>query len=164
VLPELLYSEVIEVDERIAADGAVSQPLDLARGARSAAARLRPRAARGGDRADARLPPSGPRTPPGGHAARSIGFTQVSVSHEVSPLIKFVARGDTTVVDAYLSPVLRRYVDRVAAAMPGVRLQFMQSGGLTDAHASRARTRSCRDRPAASSAWRGSASVPATAT
>src|SRR5690606_37172374 len=58
------------------------------------------------------------------------------LSHQVSPLIKFVSRGDTTVVDAYLSPVLRRYVDRVAAGMPGVRLQFMQSsGGLTDAHA-----------------------------
>ena len=68
--------------------------------------------------------------------AREIGFTQVSVSHRVSPLVRFVARGDTTVVDAYLSPVLRRYVERVAAAMQGVRLQFMQSnGGLTDAHA-----------------------------
>ncbi|HLS55423.1 MAG TPA: hydantoinase B/oxoprolinase family protein, partial [Zeimonas sp.] len=68
--------------------------------------------------------------------AREIGFAQVSVSHEVSPLVRYVARGDTTVVDAYLSPVLRRYVERVAAAMPGVRLQFMQSnGGLTDAHA-----------------------------
>ncbi len=67
--------------------------------------------------------------------ARDIGFTQVSVSHEVSPLMKFVPRGDTTVVDAYLSPILRRYVEQVAAMMPGVRLFFMQSsGGLTEAH------------------------------
>ncbi len=67
--------------------------------------------------------------------ARAAGFTQVSASHETSPLMKFVSRGDTTVVDAYLSPVLRRYVDEVAAQMPGVKLLFMQSsGGLTDAH------------------------------
>ena len=65
-----------------------------------------------------------------------IGFTQVSVSHEVSPLMKLVARGDTTVVDAYLSPILRRYVDQVAAraAAGRARCMFMQSnGGLTDA-------------------------------
>ncbi|MBL8287933.1 MAG: hydantoinase B/oxoprolinase family protein, partial [Rubrivivax sp.] len=67
--------------------------------------------------------------------AREAGFTQVSVSHEVSPLMKLVSRGDTTVVDAYLSPILRRYVDQVAAQMPGVRLFFMQSsGGLAEAH------------------------------
>ncbi len=67
--------------------------------------------------------------------AHDIGFTQVSASHEVSPLMKLVSRGDTTVVDAYLSPILRRYVDQVAAQMPGVRLFFMQSsGGLTEAH------------------------------
>ncbi|WP_036251853.1 hydantoinase/oxoprolinase family protein, partial [Methylibium sp. T29] len=66
--------------------------------------------------------------------ARELGFTQVSVSHEVSPLMKFVSRGDTTVVDAYLSPILRRYVERVAAQMPGVPLYFMQSsGGLAQA-------------------------------
>jgi 5-oxoprolinase (ATP-hydrolysing) len=66
--------------------------------------------------------------------ARDIGFTQVSVSHEVSPLMKLVSRGDTTVVDAYLSPILRRYVDQVASQLGGVKLMFMQSnGGLTDA-------------------------------
>ena len=66
--------------------------------------------------------------------AREIGFTQVSTSYETSPLMKFVSRGDTTVVDAYLSPILRRYVDRVAADLGNTRLQFMQSnGGLTDA-------------------------------
>src|SRR5439155_217503 len=62
------------------------------------------------------------------------GFTQISASHRVSPLMKLVGRGDTTVVDAYLSPILRRYVEQVAAELEGVRLLFMQSnGGLTDA-------------------------------
>ena len=66
--------------------------------------------------------------------AREIGFTQVSVSHEVSPLMKFVGRGDTTVVDAYVSPILRRYVDMIAAQIGDARLMFMQSnGGLADA-------------------------------
>jgi 5-oxoprolinase (ATP-hydrolysing) len=66
--------------------------------------------------------------------ARELGFTQISTSHETSPMMKFVGRGDTTVVDAYLSPILRRYVDQVAREMPGVPLFFMQSsGGLTDA-------------------------------
>jgi 5-oxoprolinase (ATP-hydrolysing) len=66
--------------------------------------------------------------------ARRIGFTQISVSHRVSPLMKLVPRGDTTVVDAYLSPILRRYVEGVARLMPGVPLYFMQSsGGLTQA-------------------------------
>ncbi|HEV7915091.1 MAG TPA: hydantoinase B/oxoprolinase family protein, partial [Albitalea sp.] len=68
--------------------------------------------------------------------AAAVGFPQISVSHEVSPLMKLVSRGDTTVVDAYLSPILRRYVEQVAAEMPGVKLFFMQSsGGLADAHA-----------------------------
>ena len=68
--------------------------------------------------------------------ALEVGFTQISTSHEVSPMMKFVSRGDTTVVDAYLSPILRRYVAQVALEMPGVKLFFMQSsGGLTDAHA-----------------------------
>ena len=67
--------------------------------------------------------------------ASEIGFTQISVSHEVSPLMKFVSRGDTAVVDAYLSPILRRYVEQVQSSLGNVRLQFMQSsGGLTDAH------------------------------
>lgn len=66
--------------------------------------------------------------------AQEIGFTQVSVSHQVSPLMKLVARGDTTVVDAYLSPILRRYIDRVLSQLPNVRLMFMKSdGGLADA-------------------------------
>jgi 5-oxoprolinase (ATP-hydrolysing) len=66
--------------------------------------------------------------------AREIGFTQVSASHQVSPMMKLVGRGDTAVVDAYLSPLLRRYVDRIAKDLSGVRLMFMQSnGGLTAA-------------------------------
>ena len=135
VLPEMLYREVIEIDERLAADGTVVRPIDEA-GARAA---LR-RAFDDGVRAIAIALMHGYRYAVHERRlaaiAREIGFTQVSVSHEVSPLIRYVARGDTTVVDAYLSPVLRRYVERVAAAMRGVRLQFMQSnGGLTDAHA-----------------------------
>jgi 5-oxoprolinase (ATP-hydrolysing) len=66
--------------------------------------------------------------------AREVGFAQISLSHRASPLPRIVPRGDTTVVDAYLSPILRRYVDQVAAELPGVRLYFMQSsGGLTEA-------------------------------
>jgi 5-oxoprolinase (ATP-hydrolysing) len=66
--------------------------------------------------------------------AQELGFKQISVSHQVSPLMKLVSRGDTTVVDAYLSPILRRYVDQVAAEIGNdtTRLLFMQSnGGLT---------------------------------
>ncbi|MFZ4759584.1 MAG: hydantoinase/oxoprolinase family protein, partial [Burkholderiaceae bacterium] len=135
VLPELLHRDVLEVDERLAADGAVVRPLD----ADAARVGLQQAFDRG-LRAVAIVLMHAYRFPEHervlAQIARSIGFPQVSVSHEVSPLIRWVARGDTTVVDAYLSPVLRRYVDRVATAMPGVRLQFMQSnGGLTDAHA-----------------------------
>ena len=69
-----------------------------------------------------------------GEIARRIGFTQISLSHETSPLMKLVSRGDTTVADAYLSPILSRYVNQVTGELSGVRLQFMQSsGGLTDA-------------------------------
>jgi len=133
VLPELLYREVIEVDERMAADGSVVRPLDEAN------ARLALQSAFDrGLRAVAIVLMHAYRYP--AHEARlaeiagDIGYTQISVSHRSSPLISFVARADTTVVDAYLSPVLRRYVDQVAAGLPGVRLQFMQSnGGLTDA-------------------------------
>ena len=133
VLPELLHREVVEADERIGADGSVLRPLDV----EAARAALRAAAARG-LRSVAIALMHAYRHPQHervlAELAREAGFTQVSVSHEVSPLIRFVARADTTVVDAYLSPVLRRYVDRVAAGMPGVRLQFMQSsGGLADA-------------------------------
>ena len=70
-----------------------------------------------------------------GEIARAAGFTQVSESHATSPLMKLVSRGDTTVVDAYLSPILARYVDQVTRELDGVRVLFMQSnGGLADAH------------------------------
>ncbi|MFJ1298693.1 hydantoinase B/oxoprolinase family protein [Pseudomonadota bacterium AL_CKDN230030165-1A_HGKHYDSX7] len=133
-LPELLYERVIEADERVGADGAVVAPLapDALRAAMQAAYDE-------GVRAMAIVFMHAWQSPEHEQAAaaiaREIGFTQVSVSHEASPLIKFVSRGDTTVVDAYLSPILKRYVDQVAGELPGIRLMFMQSnGGLTDAH------------------------------
>jgi 5-oxoprolinase (ATP-hydrolysing) len=135
VLPELLYSRVVEADERVGADGAVVQRLD------AAALRLELQAAFDvGLRAAAIVFMHGWRYTAheqvAARLARAVGYTQISTSHETSPLMKFVSRGDTTVVDAYLSPILRRYVDQVAAEMPGVRLLFMQSsGGLTEAHA-----------------------------
>ncbi|MDN3295745.1 hydantoinase B/oxoprolinase family protein [Streptomyces ficellus] len=133
VLPEAVYDRVVEVPERIDAHGAVVRPLDLD----TVTERLR--AARdAGMRSAAVVLMHGYRHPDHelrvAEAARAAGFTQVSCSHEVSPLIKLVARGDTTVVDAYLSPILRRYVDEVAAELAGVRLMFMQSnGGLREA-------------------------------
>ncbi|HEU5296964.1 MAG TPA: hydantoinase B/oxoprolinase family protein [Burkholderiaceae bacterium] len=134
VLPELLYERVIEAVERIGAHGDVLQPLD------GGALRRELQAAfDAGIRACAIVLMHGYRYTAherqAAALARAIGFTQVSVSHQVSPLMKLVSRGDTTVVDAYLSPILRRYVDQVGAQMPGVRLFFMQSsGGLTEAH------------------------------
>ena len=135
VLPELLYAQVVEIDERMGAHGDVVQPLDEA----AARAGLQQAYDRG-LRALAIVFMHGYRYTAHEAAvariAREIGFTQVSTSHETSPMMKLVARGDTTVVDAYLSPILRRYVDQVASELPGVNLQFMQSnGGLTDARA-----------------------------
>jgi 5-oxoprolinase (ATP-hydrolysing) len=133
VLPELLYEAVAEVDERVGAHGELLEPLDEAK-ARDQLATLFQQ----GYRALAIVLMHGYRYSAHeetlGRLARETGFTQVSMSHQVSPLMKLVSRGDTTVVDAYLSPILRRYVDQVAARMDGVRLLFMQSnGGLTDA-------------------------------
>jgi 5-oxoprolinase (ATP-hydrolysing) len=134
VLPELLYEQVIEVDERYTAEGEVLKPVQLeaVRPALEAAHR------QGIDSAAIvfmhayRYPKHEQQV---AALAREIGFTQISVSHQVSPLIKLVSRGDTTVVDAYLSPILRRYVDSVARELGDVKLLFMQSnGGLTDAH------------------------------
>ncbi|MFE7505426.1 hydantoinase B/oxoprolinase family protein [Promicromonospora sp. NPDC057488] len=134
VLPEPLYSRVIEVDERIDTTGTVLRAPDL-----DALAVELDQAYRDGYRAaavvcvHAYLYPDHERAI--AELATRTGFTQVSRSAEVSPLVKLVPRGDTTVVDAYLSPVLRRYVDRVASDLTGVPLQFMQSnGGLTEAH------------------------------
>ncbi len=134
VLPELLYEQVIEANERLGAHGELVTPLDQHDLRRQLQA-----AFDDGLRACAIVFLHAYRYPAHELAAqamaREIGFTQVSVSHQVSPLMKLVPRGDTTVVDAYLSPILRRYVDQVASQMPGVRLFFMQSsGGLTEAH------------------------------
>jgi len=118
VKPDMLYERVAEVDERVRADGTVEKEPDLA------AVRRDLEAARA-DGIDAvaivfmhayRFPTHEKRV---AALAREMGFAQVSVSHEVSPLIKLVGRGDTTVVDAYLSPILRRYVARVAGEMRG---------------------------------------------
>ena len=133
VLPELLYGAAWEVDERIGAHGEVIRTADAAALRRDFAA-----AKAQGYRAVAIVFMHGYRYPAheqlAAALARECGFTQVSVSHEVSPLMKLVARGDTTVVDAYLTPVLQRYVEQVKSELPGTRLLFMQSsGGLTDA-------------------------------
>ncbi|MEO9782257.1 MAG: hydantoinase B/oxoprolinase family protein [Sedimentitalea sp.] len=137
IRPELLYESVAEMDERLDADGGVIRPLD------EAATQIALQSAYDqGLRAvaiaglHAYLNPVHEQRV--AEMAREIGFTQVSTSHEVSKLAKLVGRGDTTVVDAYLSPILRRYVDQVADALDMgracERLLFMQSsGGLTDA-------------------------------
>jgi len=135
VLPELLYTRVIEASERMGAHGELVQALDLG----SLRKQLQD-AFDAGLRSVAIVFMHGYRYTDhevqAKELAEQIGFTQISTSHGTSPLMKFVSRGDTTVVDAYLSPILRRYVDLVAADMPGVPLYFMQSsGGLTDAHA-----------------------------
>ena len=133
VLPELLYSQVTEIAERTGAHGDVLVPLDIEQTRREL-----DRVYTEGFRSIAIVLMHGYRFREHeklvADMARAIGYTHVSVSHEVSPLMKLVSRGDTTVVDAYLSPILRRYVDTVAAELTGVRLMFMQSnGGLTDA-------------------------------
>jgi 5-oxoprolinase (ATP-hydrolysing) len=132
-LPELLHERVVEIGGRVAVDGTEIEPLDEA-AARDALAA----AFADGIRAVAIVlmhawahPAHEQRL---GELAREAGFTQVSLSHQASPLPRIVPRGDTTVVDAYLSPILRRYVQQVAGELPGVRLYFMQSsGGLSEA-------------------------------
>ncbi len=132
-LPDLLYERVVEVDERIAVDGTVLRAPDL-----DALAGPLQEAYEDGIRAVAvvcmhsHLHPAHEQAV--GELAARTGFPQISLSSEVSPLMKLVPRGDTAVVDAYLSPVLRRYVQHVAHELQGVRLMFMQSnGGLTEA-------------------------------
>lgn len=138
VLPEQLPAKVVEIDERVAVDGTVLRPLDEA-AARASFEQLR---TEGFDALaivlmhgwqhrehEERL----------AALARTMGFAQVSVSHEVAPLIRLIPRGDSTVVDAYLSPVLRRYTDALAASLPSAgALRFMQSnGGLAEVGAFR---------------------------
>ncbi len=140
VLPEMLYETVVEIPERVGAHGDVVVALD------EAAARSGLQAAfDSGIRSIAIAFAHGYRYQDHeqrvADMAAEIGFSQISFSHRTSPLMKLVSRGDTTVVDAYLSPLLRRYVDQVAGDLDaeggseGPRLMFMQSnGGLTDAH------------------------------
>jgi len=132
-LPTLLYERVAELPGRVGIDGAQIEALDEA-AARAAFAT----ASADGIRACAialihawKYPDMERRLK---ELALDAGFTQVSASHEVSPLLRLVPRGDTTVVDAYLSPILRRYVEQVAAELGGTKLYFMQSnGGLAQA-------------------------------
>ncbi len=138
ILPEQLPAKVIEIDERIGADGTVLAPLDKD-SARASLAALREE----GFDAIAIVLMHGwkyrEHEAQLAALAREIGFAQVSVSHEVAPLIKLIPRGDTTVVDSYLSPVLRRYTDGLQRDLPPVeRLRFMQSnGGLAEVGAFR---------------------------
>ncbi|MCZ4290017.1 hydantoinase B/oxoprolinase family protein [Hoeflea alexandrii] len=140
ILPEQLYERVIEVDERTMADGKAVRGVDL----EALEPELAKARADGIDSVAVVLMhswqnPMHEAIVEG--ACQRAGFSQISVSHQVSPLAKLVGRGDTTVVDAYLSPILRRYVDRVAGVLgatpsgePGPTLQFMMSsGGLTAA-------------------------------
>ena len=131
VKPEMLYARVIEANERVRADGVVEHPLDtealerdleaaVADGMTSVAIVLM----------HSYVHPQHERQAAG--LARAAGFAQISVSHEVSPLIKIVGRGDTTVADAYLSPILRRYVEKVAGALgsdPAGLTPFSNAGG-----------------------------------
>ncbi|MBV8378030.1 MAG: hydantoinase B/oxoprolinase family protein [Verrucomicrobia bacterium] len=132
-LPEQIYEKVVEFDGRFSAEGEELEPSNLD-GVRSSLESLLAE----GIRSIAIVCIHGYRYPKHervlAELARNLGFDQVSSSHEVSQLIKLTNRGDTTVVDAYLSPVLARYVEGIRSALPGVRLLFMQShGGLTDA-------------------------------
>ena len=139
VRPPPLFARVVAVDERVSAEGEVLVPLDLEGARRSLRAALE-----SGLRCAAIVLMHAWRWPAHevalGALAREVGFTTVRLSHEVSPRMKFVPRGDTTVLDAYVSPVLSRYVETLVNALPGVRLRFMQSnGGLAAPEAFRGR-------------------------
>jgi 5-oxoprolinase (ATP-hydrolysing) len=133
VLPTMLYSQVVEISARYNAQGQelspvnpqqVQQDLQTAfdEGIRSCAIVLMH---------SYRYPDHETQV---AAIAKSIGFTHISISHQVSPAIKLISRGDTTVVDAYLTPILRRYVNQVTGQLPGVPLMFMKSdGGLVKA-------------------------------
>jgi 5-oxoprolinase (ATP-hydrolysing) len=134
-LPTMLYERVAEIAGRVAVDGTEVEALDEA----AAKAALAAAKADGIEAVAIALihawkyPALEKRL---GELAAQAGFTQISLSHEASPLLRLVPRGDTTVADAYLSPILRRYVDQVAAGLDGAQLYFMQShGGLAEAHA-----------------------------
>ncbi|MCU0533221.1 MAG: hydantoinase/oxoprolinase family protein [Hydrococcus sp. Prado102] len=133
VLPTMLYERVIEVEERYDARGNELTPIKVETVQKDLQSVYE-----AGIRSCAIVFMHGDRYPHHerqvAQIAQEIGFTQISISHQVSPLMKLVSRGDTTVVDAYLTPILRRYVNRVASQLPGVRLMFMKSdGGLVAA-------------------------------
>ena len=151
-LPALLHERVIEVAARIDAHGEEVAPLDESDveaalcGAYAGGYHCLPSLmhALGNPDHEKRI----------GDIARRVGFAQVSLSHAVCPMIKIVSRGDTTVVDAYLSPVLRRYIDRAAASASRVRLLFNAIARRPDRCASlQARMQFCPSPAGASSAW-----------
>lgn len=133
ILPKMLYEQVIEVSERYDAQGNELIPVNVEQVRADLKAVYQT-----GIRSCAIVFIHSDRYPQHeqqvAQIAAEIGFTQISVSHQVSPLIKLVSRGDTTVVDAYLTPILRRYVNQLVSQLPDIRLMFMKSdGGLTDA-------------------------------
>ncbi|WP_353929528.1 hydantoinase/oxoprolinase family protein [Okeanomitos corallinicola TIOX110] len=133
ILPTMLYEQVIEIDERYDANGNELKPVNLEQVKQDLQT-----AYHTGIRSCAIVFMHSDRYPKHeqqiAKIAQEIGFTQISISHQVSPLMKLVSRGDTTVVDAYLTPILRRYVNQVSSHLPNVKLMFMKSdGGLTDA-------------------------------
>jgi 5-oxoprolinase (ATP-hydrolysing) len=147
IKPDMLYERVAEVDERVRADGTVEQEPDLD----AVRAELEAAKAEGIDAVAIvfmhayRFPEHEKRV---AALAREIGFAQVSVSHEVSPLIKLVGRGDTTVVDAYLSPILRRYVARVAGEMQSAPSPRLREEGRGEGALPSAQTRGDAPSPA----------------
>ncbi|MEH1838688.1 MAG: hydantoinase/oxoprolinase family protein [Nostoc sp.] len=133
VLPTMLYEQVIEIDERYDAHGNELMPVNIEQAKNDLLAVYHT-----GIKSCAIVFMHSDRYPKHeqeiAKIAQEIGFTQISVSHQVSPLMKLVSRGNTTVVDAYLTPILRRYVNQVASQLPGVKLMFMKSdGGLVAA-------------------------------
>ncbi len=133
VLPTMLYEQVVEIDERYDTHGEELTRVNIEQVTKDLQAVYNT-----GIRSCAIVLMHSYRSPNHeqqvAQLALTIGFTQISVSHQVSPLMKLVSRGDTTVVDAYLTPILRRYVNQVASQLPDVRLMFMKSdGGLVAA-------------------------------
>ncbi|MBN3925759.1 hydantoinase/oxoprolinase family protein, partial [Nostoc sp. NMS4] len=133
ILPTMLYEQVIEIDERYDANGNELIPINIEQVKSDLQAVYHTRI-----RSCAIVFMHSDRYPKHeqeiAQLAQEIGFTQISVSHQVSPLMKLVSRGDTTVVDAYLTPIMRRYVNQIASQLPSVKLMFMKSdGGLVAA-------------------------------
>ncbi|HYW19723.1 MAG TPA: hydantoinase/oxoprolinase family protein [Nodularia sp. (in: cyanobacteria)] len=133
ILPTMLYEQVIEVDERYNAQSEELTPVNIQQVKKDLQTVYH-----AGIRSCAIVFMHSDRYPHHeeqvAQIAQEIGFTQISISHQVSPLMKIVSRGDTTVVDAYLTPILRRYVNQIASQLPAVKLMFMKSdGGLVAA-------------------------------